>query len=162
MNIKRIFSLMQEMDLTISTAESCTGGMICSELTNEEGSSDYVIGSMVCYATRIKEAMLNVPIDTIETYGVVSGEVATELARNVKKIFKSSIGIGITGYIEKKVYYSIIIGGDYHMTFPLDMDKFDTRKQSKEFVVEQVINRLQCMLMNYKGIKVNKTIGKGL
>ncbi len=89
--------LLRKKGLTLSTAESCTGGMLSHKITNIPGSSDYFLGGVVSYHTSTKESLLKVSKGLIESHGVVSIEVAAAMAEGVKEIFKSDIGVGITG-----------------------------------------------------------------
>jgi len=89
--------LLTKKGLTIATAESCTGGTIASLLTSVPGSSAYFIGSIVSYNARIKTEFLKVSQKTIDKYSVVSKEVAQEMAENIKDIYKTDIGISVTG-----------------------------------------------------------------
>jgi len=86
-----------EKGLTISTAESCTGGKIGQMLAVNIGASAYYKGSLVTYATQSKIDVLGVSKETIEKHSVVSKEVALEMVRNVKKIMHSDYAIATTG-----------------------------------------------------------------
>jgi len=83
--------------LTLSTAESCTGGNIAKIITSVSGSSQYFIGSIVSYSTRIKEEFLHVSAKNIATYSVVSEEVAKEMATGIQKNFKTDLALSVTG-----------------------------------------------------------------
>lgn len=89
--------LLRELNLTISTAESCTGGEIASMLTSVSGSSEYFYGSVVSYATEVKKNVLNVSEKTIETHTVVSEEVAKEMAEGVRNLLKTKLSVSTTG-----------------------------------------------------------------
>ena len=89
--------LLTQQNLTISTAESCTGGKIAQTLTSVPGSSKYFKGSVVSYSKEVKIDLLNVSENTIEKFSVVSAQVAEEMAVGVKKIMKTDYSIGITG-----------------------------------------------------------------
>lgn len=93
----QIADLLKASKQTVSTAESLTGGMVASRLTSVPGSSDYYIGGLVCYSSRIKVTHVGVPASLISQYGVVSKEVAISLAEEIKKRFKTDIGISTTG-----------------------------------------------------------------
>jgi nicotinamide-nucleotide amidase len=82
---------------TVSTAESCTGGMIAERFTANAGSSGYFKGSIISYATQSKIDLLNIPKELIETYSVVSVQVAEAMATNVRKLFKTDYAIATTG-----------------------------------------------------------------
>ena len=83
--------------MTISTAESCTGGKIAQMLTSVAGSSNYFRGSVVSYATDTKISVLGVDNNTIENYTVVSAEVASEMALGIQKLMKTDYAIATTG-----------------------------------------------------------------
>ncbi len=83
--------------LTIAVAESCTGGLITSQLTDVPGSSRYVTRAAVVYANEAKTAMLGVAAETIARYGAVSDEVARAMAEGVRTSAGADLGIGVTG-----------------------------------------------------------------
>jgi PncC family amidohydrolase len=82
---------------TISTAESCTGGLILHRLTNISGSSDYVLGGVVSYSNAIKEAILGVSRSTLIEFGAVSEQTARAMVTNVRAMFGSDIALSVTG-----------------------------------------------------------------
>jgi len=88
---------LRERGLTIASAESCTGGLLASTLTDTPGSSDYVVGGVVAYSNRIKIDELAVSGGLLEKHGAVSRPVALQMARNVAQKFRSDIGISTTG-----------------------------------------------------------------
>jgi competence/damage-inducible protein CinA-like protein len=81
----------------IAAAESCTGGLLMSRLTDVPGSSDYVDRGVVCYSDRAKTELLNVPATLIAEHGAVSEPVARAMAEGVRALAGSNVGIGITG-----------------------------------------------------------------
>jgi nicotinamide-nucleotide amidase len=86
-----------EKQLSLVTAESCTGGEIASRLTKIPGASNYFKGSLVAYHTQIKTDLLNVPQELIDTYSVVSQEVAEAMAFQARKKFNSDLAVATTG-----------------------------------------------------------------
>ena len=86
-----------EKGLTVSTAESCTGGGIAARLTSVAGSSAYVQGGIVAYQVEVKEKLLGVNADTIYKYGVVSEETVIEMAKGAMKSLKTDCAIATTG-----------------------------------------------------------------
>ncbi len=92
-----IGGLLRARKKTVSVAESCTGGLVAKLLTAAPGSSDYFMGGVTAYSNRVKEIFVNVPKKKIQKFGAVSTQVAQELAKNIRKIMKTSLGIGITG-----------------------------------------------------------------
>lgn len=89
--------LLTQKGKTIATGESCTGGKIAQVLTSIPGSSQYFKGSIVSYNKEVKIDVLGVSSETIKQHSVVSAEVATEMAANVRQILKTDYGIGVTG-----------------------------------------------------------------
>ena len=89
--------LMTEKGFTLATAESCTGGKIASTLTSVSGASNYFKGSVVSYATQTKIDVLGVSKNTIDKYGVVSAQVASEMALGIQKLMQVDYAITTTG-----------------------------------------------------------------
>jgi len=90
-------ALLRERGLTIAAAESCTGGLLLSRLTDIPGSSDYVAGGVVVYSNELKTQLAGVPPDLIAAHGAVSEPVAAALADGIRARTGASIGVGITG-----------------------------------------------------------------
>ncbi|MCW2119841.1 CinA family nicotinamide mononucleotide deamidase-related protein [Flavobacterium sp. 7A] len=90
-------NLLKNKKVTISTAESCTGGSVASLLTSVAGASAYFKGSVVSYAAQAKIDVLSIPSALIEEFSVVSTEVALAMALSVKKLMKTDYAIAITG-----------------------------------------------------------------
>jgi PncC family amidohydrolase len=82
---------------TIATAESCTGGLIASTLTDLAGSSDYVLGGVVSYSNQVKLQLLGVRPDTLQSHGAVSPETAAEMAQGVRRLLHVDVGVSATG-----------------------------------------------------------------
>lgn len=107
---KTIVDLMTEQGLTLSAAESCTGGMLMETITTIPGSATVFLGGIVCYSNAMKEKLLNVPHDLLEgenAPGAVSAETAKILAEQVRMIVDTDFGLAITGvagpgYSERK------------------------------------------------------------
>lgn len=94
--IKDIFSSIINKNKTLSVMESCTGGKVCDEITNIEGSSAIFKFGAVAYSNEYKIKM-GVSPEKIEKYGVYSSEVACEMAKRISEFAESDYGIGITG-----------------------------------------------------------------
>ena len=90
-------SLLADRHLSIAAAESCTGGLLTSRLTDVPGSSRYVREAVVAYANATKIAALGVPADLLERHGAVSGPVAEAMAAGVRTRSGADVGIGVTG-----------------------------------------------------------------
>jgi nicotinamide-nucleotide amidase len=89
--------LLLDRNLTLSTAESCTGGYISHLITSVAGSSRYYQGSVIAYSNDVKVSELKVSKELIENLGAVSKEVAEQMAAGVKEKYKTEYAIGITG-----------------------------------------------------------------
>jgi len=83
--------------LTLSLAESCTGGLIQEMITSNSGASGYFMGGIVSYSNQAKISILKVKPNTINKFGAVSEETATEMAKGAQAIFNTDISASITG-----------------------------------------------------------------
>lgn len=92
-----LVDLLHEKKLTLSAAESCTGGLIAKRITDIAGCSDVFFGGCVTYTNEVKQRLLGVSAKTLEDYGAVSERTAMEMARGVRERTGSDIGISATG-----------------------------------------------------------------
>lgn len=144
-----------ERNITISTMESCTSGLLCSTLTNTEGASSVVIGGYITYCNEQK-VRCGVPKEIIDTFGVYSLECAKFMALAAKKNSKSDIAIGVTGSLGNidvnnkdsvvgDVYYGIASDDGIFVSkikLPEDI-LFKGREEQKKYVVEIVLGKLE-------------------
>ena len=93
----KILKLLTKKKLTVSFAESCTGGLLASSITSFSGSSKVFNMGLITYSNNAKVKLLKVPKKTITTYGAVSYETCLSMVKNLSKISKSNISISITG-----------------------------------------------------------------
>lgn len=149
-----LVNLLIEKGLHISCGESCTGGMLTAALVNVPAASTVLNASVVTYANEAKIKYLSVSEKTIEEYGVVSEQVAAEMAKGAAVNNNAEIGVGISGVAgpgggtEKKpvgmVCFGFYINGEVY-TFE---KKFGTlernviRKKSTEFAIDKLIELL--------------------
>jgi len=100
-NFKKLSRLigeaLAEKGLKLALAESCTGGLLSSALTDVPGSSAYFLGSVVAYANEVKASVLGVRPSTLEKHGAVSKETAREMAEGARRRFNSGLSASITG-----------------------------------------------------------------
>ena len=92
-----IGELLKKRKLTVSTAESCTGGSIAERLTSIAGSSEYFKGSMVAYSNEVKKDLLYVSSETLEKYGAVSEETVIEMVKGAMKALKTDCAVATSG-----------------------------------------------------------------
>ena len=93
----KIVKLLTKKKLTVSFAESCTGGLLASSITSISGSSKIFNMGLVTYSNNSKVKLLQVPKKTITKYGAVSHETCLSMVKNLSKISKANISISITG-----------------------------------------------------------------
>ncbi|MEE8575578.1 MAG: CinA family protein [Thermodesulfobacteriota bacterium] len=118
----RLAGILTASGLTLSIAESCTGGLASDIITTTPGSSAYFLGAIIAYDNNVKTKLLGVRPETLERYGAVSVEAAKEMATGVKKALSSDVAISITGIAgpggggEVKpvglVYIGVVTNGD--------------------------------------------------
>lgn len=145
----KLFHILTEQKLTISVAESCTGGLLASELTNIIGSSRYFIGGIVAYNRNVKKNLLHVP-DNIE---VVSDKCAISMNQGLLNLIGGDIQVSVTGNIGKNnnpalsnvVFFSIFyLEIDY--VFKIFLDNFSTREYSKKHIISIILEKLYSVL----------------
>ncbi|MBR1969470.1 MAG: CinA family protein [Clostridia bacterium] len=154
MNAQSVVDILKEKNLTLSTAESCTGGMIGELITSVSGASEVYGFGFITYANEAKEQILGVKHETLERFGAVSEETAREMALGAKRVSGSDISVSVTGIAgpgggtkEKPVglVYTAICFNEKVETFKLLLkgDRESVRKQTCEKVFENIINCAQ-------------------
>ena len=135
---EKVGQLLNANNLSISTAESCTGGLVGHRLTNVSGSSDYYLGGIVSYSNSVKENNLDVAIETLNKHGAVSYETAIEMAENVRSKLDSDLGLAITGIAGPR-------GGTDEkpvgLTYIALADGKDTMVKEFRFLTERILNK---------------------
>lgn len=135
---------------TIALAESCTGGLVSSCLTDVSGASQYLKGSVVSYSNEVKEKQLGVSHDTLIRYGAVSEPTARQMAEGVRKLIGVDLGIGITGIAgpsggtdEKPVGTVYIAVSDAQKTTVRLCHFSGTRTMIKRLVKQAALNEIR-------------------
>lgn len=154
MNANKVVEKLIEKRMTISFAESCTGGLLAATFVDVLNASKVFNESFVTYSDESKIIRLGVNKDTIEKHTVYSQEVADEMAILVAKIAQSNIGVGISGIAGPSggdennpvgtVYISILINKNLY-SFK-QYFKNQTRNEVRNSTVEFVINKLEELL----------------
>ena len=93
----KVLCALRKAGLTVSFAESCTGGLVATRLTSVAGSSDVVLGGVVSYSNDVKKNVLGVKEETLLTLGAVSEETARQMAEGVRACTGSSVSVSVTG-----------------------------------------------------------------
>lgn len=143
---------------SITSMESCTGGLFASTITDCEGASNILEGSVITYsnATKIQSGVSK---DIIDNYGVYSLETATSMARACKKLYNSNIAIGITGSLSRidpnnidsvvgNVDYCLIMFDkeyNYHLEIPQNIEE---RIDMKKYIVNDILDKICIHLEN--------------
>ena len=159
-NIEEIVGeFLLEKNLTLSTAESCTGGLLSSRLTDVSGSSAYIKLNLVTYSNEAKVKMLGVSEERLKTYGAVSEQTAAAMAEGVRKLSETNIGVsttgiaGPTGAVSAKPIGLVYIGisnGEKTEVHKINANPEWERTRIKLFASEQALEYLkQFILQNY-------------
>lgn len=149
--------ILTEKNLTLSVAESCTGGMIAHKLTNVPGSSKYFDRGIIAYSNRSKIQLLGVDENLINTKGAVSQEVAMAMAEGVRKVSGSNIGLSTTGIagptggsIEKPIGLVWIGYSDQNETMAIRNYFGNNRILVKTYASQAALNLVRLKLLQIK------------
>ena len=152
MDFEIIVNKLINSNKTISTMESCTGGLLASSLTDIEGASEVIKFSAVTYSNEFKIKM-GVSEEVINTFSVYSIETAIEMSKNISNFTNSNYGVGITGKLNRVdsnnlfskdnvVYISIYDkDNDKYYNYNIEVNR-DTRRENKRYVIEFIYNKL--------------------
>ncbi len=150
-------NLLRKKKLTLSAAESCTGGLIASKITDIAGSSDYFLDSVVTYGNSSKMNLLGVKKTTLKKHGAVSRQTAVEMAEGVRKLSGSDIGVSTTGIagpagaVKNKPVGLVWIGyADKNVSFAKDFYFTKDRLRNKEIMSKMALEVLRRQLLNMK------------
>ncbi len=150
--------LLRSLGMTLSAAESCTGGMIQKMVTDKAGASDVFLGGAVSYSNQLKQSLLRVSGETLSRFGAVSEECALEMAKGIKNLTESSAAISVTGIagpeggtdakpVGTVCYGFSVLTKEWSETRHFSGDRALIRHKASEFAILRLIQYLQ-------GIKV--------
>lgn len=148
--------LLKEHRMTLGLAESCTGGYIAHRITNVAGSSEVLKGSIVSYSNKVKETILGVTQDTLQTVGAVSEETVLQMAKQAREVLDVDIALSVSGILgpggattEKPVGLVWMAVATANETFARSFNFHYDRIRNKEMaahaamnLVREVLNRL--------------------
>lgn len=151
---KVVGDLLRGKRLTLSIAESCTGGLVAQRLTRIPGSSEYFERAMVTYSNTSKVELLEVRKETLSSFGAVSSETAMEMAKGIREKSKTDIGLSITGIAgpsggtTEKPVGTIYIG----MSLPAEVETrrfsfWGTREMIQQIAAETALDGLRRYLL---------------
>lgn len=98
MDLKLLLDKMKQMNLTLASAESCTGGRVGAAITAIPGASDVYQGGVIAYQNKVKSELLGVNKEDIKRYDVVSRQVVVQMVKGICKLLKAELGVASTGY----------------------------------------------------------------
>ncbi|MDD4688576.1 MAG: CinA family protein [Eubacteriales bacterium] len=148
-----MIELLLNHNLKISTAESCTGGLLASYITSFAGSSSVFDMGFVTYSNDAKNQLIGVNNDTLHSFGAVSKETALEMSKGVMDKAQSDIGVSITGIAGPDggtkdkpvglVYISLCSKFEHiYYQLNLDGDRTEIRHKTVEKAIEMVVNHV--------------------
>ena len=153
-SIEELVEILKKIKLTVSVAESCTGGMVASSIVNVAGASNIFNESYVTYSNEAKHRILGVKEETLEKYGAVSEQTAEEMARGCMSAAGADVGISTTGIAgpdggtkEKPVglvYIGCIVGNRVFIEKNIFKgDRLTVRRQAAEKAIINTIKTLK-------------------
>ena len=150
---KTLVELLLKNNMTISFAESCTGGMLASTLINVSGSSNVINESYVTYSEEAKMRILGVSKETLNKYTVYSSDVAEEMAEGLKKVTHANVCASVTGKAEDesgicKCDYCIIVNDSKVLE---NVSFQGSRNQVRTMQTKHIMNRIIEILRGYFG-----------
>ncbi len=150
----KLIELLKITGKTLSTAESCTGGMIGAALTDIAGISEYYGYGVITYSNEAKMKLIGVDAENLKSFGAVSREVALDMSKGIQSLSGANIGVSSTGIAgpgggtaEKPVglvYISLYADDGYHIYKQLNLkgDRLSVREQTVTEVFEMIIEYL--------------------
>ena len=150
----RVGKLLFEKKLSLSLAESCTGGLIGHLITNVPGSSEYFMGSVVSYAYEAKVNLLGVKWETLQKFGAVSSETVLEMAQGARKAFKTDLALSVCciagpggATTDKPIGTSWValsaLDGEWSWRFQLESARESIKQQVAYKALEELLNYLE-------------------
>jgi PncC family amidohydrolase len=152
--IIRIGIILTEKRLTLAAAESCTGGLVASRITDVAGSSAYFLGGIVAYSYEAKAALLGVSWNTLNTHGAVSYEAVIEMAQGARRVFHTDIAVSVSGIAgpgggtPDKPVGTVWVGlatpsGAEARHFVWDGDRIENKRLSSEAALQFILDYLE-------------------
>jgi len=150
----RVGKHLQERKLKLALAESCTGGLVSSRITDIPGSSEYFWGGVVAYAYEAKVALLGVSWDTLNSRGAVSRETVLEMARGARQVLSTDIAASVSGIagpgggtVEKPVGTTwigfVADQGEWAQLYHFSGDRFQIKSAAADAALQILLDYLE-------------------
>ncbi|MDR3152042.1 MAG: CinA family protein [Bifidobacteriaceae bacterium] len=163
LDIDNLVNKLIQKGLTISAAESFTGGLLADSFVKVSGASKTFLGSVVAYNKDIKYKVLGVSEEILQKYGVISQETALDMAKQAKKLFNSNIGISTTGVAGPDLQdnrsvgeiYIGLVSDNYEKTFYYKIDSSSEAikdapiKNARQFIRQTGVDKAMEIVYNY-------------
>lgn len=153
--IGKVGELLKNEQLTIATAESCTGGLLGAALTQEPGSSEFYLGGVVSYSNALKQGLLGVSEENLLKYGAVSEEVAKEMAEGIRSKTGSDLAISTTGIAgpdggsDQKPVGLVYVGLATPEGVQVErIQLYGERESVRQLTVQAALNRVRVHMLN--------------
>ena len=150
---KELVPLLKEKNLTIACAESCTGGLLSSKITDVSGASSVFLGSVVSYTNPVKMKALGVKKSTIDKYSEVSYKCAKEMAYGIRTKLFSDIGVSITGVAGPTGGDEINPVGTVYVGFSFEDSLYSIRLSFPKHFSREKIKRSTCYVIGKMLVK---------
>ena len=150
--VKQIINILKAKKLTISFAESCTGGLLSSAITSINGSSKVFTMGLITYSNKSKVTILKVSKKIIKNYGAVSMECCLSMVNNLSRISKSNICVAVTGIAgpnggsRKKPVGLVFIG--IKKNGKIKINKFIFKNKGRSYVQKSALNKSLNLILN--------------
>ena len=149
----QLLQRLRDRGLTLATAESCTGGGIGHALTAVPGSSASYLGGVISYANAVKETVLGVPAEVLQTHGAVSEQTAAAMAQGLLRVIPANLAVSVTGIAgpgsdgTKKpvglVYIGVCDGRQTHVTeHHFSGDRDAVRRQTADAALQRLLSMI--------------------
>ncbi len=149
-----VASILTKKNMTLAVAESCTGGLITDRITNVPGSSAFLERGVVVYSNGAKTDLLDVPPEVIETHGAVSKETALLMAKGIRNLARTDVGLAVTGMAgptggtkEKPVGTVFISLANKEGSFCRELHFRWDRRRNKEMTAQVALELLRRLLV---------------
>lgn len=150
----RVGKLLLNRKMKLAAAESCTGGLLASRITDIPGASEYFLGGIVAYSYGVKASLLNVSWDTLNMKGAVSKETVLEMARGARLVFQSDIAVSVSGIagpgggtVEKPVGTTwialAVANGEWARRFVWQGDRIQNKQYSCDAALQLILDYLE-------------------